>query len=121
MILRAVHRSPGICLMAEENISARRPSDEEAVRPAIASNGVPSLQMRSVGTHSTLGKAMKENKKRTGVGKEHRVVERSEYTSLLTMWSRIRFPALPQFYMWIRYETWFPRLMRTIGSYLIEK
>ena len=35
MILGAVHRSPGICLTA----------DERAVRPVIASNGVPFLQM----------------------------------------------------------------------------
>ena len=31
----------------------RRPSDEGAVRPVIASNGVPFLQMRSVGSHSS--------------------------------------------------------------------
>ena len=33
--------------------SARRQSDEGAVRPVIASNGVPFLQMRSVRSHST--------------------------------------------------------------------
>ena len=49
MILGAVHRSPGICLTAEEN--PRKPH-EEAVRPVIASNGVPFIQMRSVGSHS---------------------------------------------------------------------
>ena len=43
MILGAVHRSPGICLTAEET-SARRPSDEGAVRAVIALNGFPSLQ-----------------------------------------------------------------------------
>ena len=50
MILGAVHRSPGICLTAEENpqkISAGRPSDEGAVRPVIASNGVPFSQISS--------------------------------------------------------------------------
>ena len=46
MILGAVHRSPGISLV----------SDEGAVRPFIASNGVPFLQMRSVGSHSTSGR-----------------------------------------------------------------
>jgi hypothetical protein len=45
MILGAVHRSPDICLTAEEN--PRRPFDEGTLRPAIASNGVPFLQMRS--------------------------------------------------------------------------
>ena len=55
MILGAVLRSPGICLTAEEN--PRKPqlgeSDEGAVRPVISSNGVPFLQMRLVGSHST--------------------------------------------------------------------
>ena len=41
-----MHRSHGICLIAEE--SPRRPSDEKAERPVIASNGVPFFQMRSV-------------------------------------------------------------------------
>ena len=52
--LGAVYRSPGICLTAEENPQktlAKRPSDEGAVRPVIASNGVPFLQMWSVGLH----------------------------------------------------------------------
>ena len=55
MILGAVHSSPGICLTAKKDPRklSRRPSDEGAVRPVIASNGVPFLQMRSVGTHST--------------------------------------------------------------------
>ena len=35
--------------------SARRPSDEGAVRPVIASNGVPSLKMRLVRLHSMSG------------------------------------------------------------------
>ena len=38
MILGAVHRSPGICLTAEENpqkTSGRRPSDKGDVRPVI--------------------------------------------------------------------------------------
>ena len=45
---------------------ARRPSDEGSVRPVIASNGVPFLQMRSVGSHSTLGKEKEGNKESTG-------------------------------------------------------
>ena len=36
--------------------SARRPSDEGAVRLIITSNGVPFLQMRSIRLHSTLGR-----------------------------------------------------------------
>ena len=39
-----------------QKTSARRPSDEGAVWPFIASNGVPLLQMRSVGSHSTSGR-----------------------------------------------------------------
>ena len=38
-----------------QKTSARRPSDEGVVRPVIASNGVHSHQMRSVGSHSTSG------------------------------------------------------------------
>ena len=37
----------------------------KAVRPFIASNGVPSLQMISVGSHSTSGKVMEGKKGRT--------------------------------------------------------
>ena len=33
----------------------------KAVRPVIASNGVPYLQMRSVGSHSTSGRARVSN------------------------------------------------------------
>ena len=68
MIPAAVHRSPGTCLTAEEipKKPARRPPDEEAVRPVIASNGVPFLQMRSVGLHSTSEREKEGNKERTG-------------------------------------------------------
>ena len=65
MILGAVYRFPGICLTAEENPrkpSARRSSDEGSVRPVIASNGVPFLQMRSVGSHSKSGREKEGNK-----------------------------------------------------------
>ena len=66
IIQEAVHRSPGICLTAEDNplkTSARRPFDEGAVRPVIASNEVPFLQMRSVGFHSTSRRRSKEIRK----------------------------------------------------------
>ena len=45
MILGAVNRSPGICHSRgkPQKTSDRRPSDEGAVRPVIASNGVPFL------------------------------------------------------------------------------
>ena len=46
MIPGAVHRSPDICLTAEENLgetSARR-LPIKAIRPVIASNGVPYYQ-----------------------------------------------------------------------------
>ena len=46
--------------------SARRPSDEGALRPVIASNGIPLLQMKSVGSHSTAGREMEGKKERTG-------------------------------------------------------
>ena len=71
MILAAVHRSPAICLTAEET-SARRPSDEGAVPPVIASNGVPFLQMRSVGSHSTSGREKEGIKERMGDGMEYK-------------------------------------------------
>ena len=53
MIPWAVHSSPGICLRAEEKELGDRLM--KAMRPAIASNGVPCLQMRSVGSHSSSG------------------------------------------------------------------
>ena len=70
MILRAVHRSPGICLTAEQNprkpqLGSRRPSNEGAVRPVIVSNGVLFIQMRSIGSHSTSGREKEGNKERT--------------------------------------------------------
>ena len=49
-----------------QKTSARRPSDEVAVRPVIASNGVPFLKMRSVGSHSTSGREKEGNKERAG-------------------------------------------------------
>ena len=64
MILGAVHRSPGICLTAEET-PRRIPSDEGAVRPVIAANEVPFFQMRSIGWHSTSGREKEGIKERT--------------------------------------------------------
>ena len=49
-----------------QKTSARRPSNEGAVRPVITSNEVPFLQMRSVGSHSTSGRE-KEGIKGVGV------------------------------------------------------
>ena len=55
-----------------QKTSARRPSDEGAVQPVIVSNGVPFLQMRSVGSHSTSGREKEGNKERTGWTLERR-------------------------------------------------
>ena len=38
----------------------------KAVRPVIAANGVPYLQMRSIGSHSTSGREKEGKKERTG-------------------------------------------------------
>jgi hypothetical protein len=57
MVLGAVYRSPGIYLKAEGN--PRKPLLRvlmKVMQPAIASNGVPYLQLRSIGLHSTSGK-----------------------------------------------------------------
>jgi hypothetical protein len=65
MNLGTVHRSPGIFLTAEGNskkTSARRPTYDGVVRPVIASNGVPFLQIMSVRSHSMTGRE-KEGKK----------------------------------------------------------
>ena len=52
-MLEAVHRQPGICFMAEEIPGKLRLGDPQmkAVRPVIASNVAPYLQMRSIGSH----------------------------------------------------------------------
>ena len=64
MILGAVHLpySRG----KPQKTSARRSSDEGALRPVIPSNGVPFLQLRSVGSHSTSGREKEEKKDRMG-------------------------------------------------------
>ena len=63
MILGTVHRSLGIYLTTEESSGKTKLGDRlmKAVRPVIASNGVPDIQMRSVGLNSTSGR--KEGKK----------------------------------------------------------
>ena len=43
-------------LRKTQKTSARRQSDEGTMRPFIASNGIPYLQMRSAGSHCTLGR-----------------------------------------------------------------
>ena len=63
MKLRAVNRSPAFALQMRKT-SARRPSDEGTVRPVITSNGVPFLQMRSVGSHATSGREKEGNGER---------------------------------------------------------
>ena len=59
-----VYRSPGIFLTAEENLGKSQLGDGlmKSMRPVIASNGIPYLQMRSIGPHSTPGRE-KEGKK----------------------------------------------------------
>ena len=61
-----VRRSPGIYLTAEENTGKPhlRESLMKAVRPFIALNGVPYFQMRSVGSHRTLGRDKKGKKEK---------------------------------------------------------
>ena len=59
-IPEGVHRSPDITLFT----STVRPS-MKAVRTVIASNRVPYIQMRSVGSHSTSGMEKEGKKKKT--------------------------------------------------------
>ena len=60
MIPGVMHRSPGIYLSVRTQLI-------QAVRPVIASNEVPYLQMRSVGSQSTLRWEKNGKKKRTKV------------------------------------------------------
>ena len=64
MILGAVHRSSVLQL---RKTPARIPSDEGVVRPVIASKGVPFLQMKSVGSHSTSGREKEGRREGWGV------------------------------------------------------
>ena len=59
IILGAVHRSPGICLTTDEN--PRKPQLGDRLMMGLCDQsspqmGVPFLQMRSVGSHSTSGR-----------------------------------------------------------------
>ena len=65
----SVHISPGIYLMTEENPIKPQLGDHlmKAVRPVIASNGVPYLQIWSVGLHSMSEREKEGKKKGTGV------------------------------------------------------
>ena len=61
----AVHRSLGIYLIADE--TPRKPQlGDRLMKGLCASNGVPFLQMRSVGSHSTSGREKEGIKERTG-------------------------------------------------------
>ena len=64
MISGAFHRSPGIYLTAEGNPRNPQLGDSlmKAVQPVIASNGVPFLQIRTVGSHSTSGREKEGNR-----------------------------------------------------------
>ena len=70
MIPGAVHRSPGIYVTAEEK--TRKPPSRsplmKAVLPVIASNGVPSIEMKYVASHSTSGREMERKKERIVLG-----------------------------------------------------
>ena len=75
-----------------QKTSARRPSDEETVRPVIASNGVLFLQMRSVESHSTLRRE-KEGKDFWAAHQyhehmvvSHRILTNSEWYEGQTKW-----------------------------------
>ena len=69
MILGAVHSSPGICLTAEEN--HRKPQLRDRLMKGLCEQsshtmGFLNLQIRSVGSHSTLGMEKEGNKERIG-------------------------------------------------------
>ena len=74
---RAAHRCRCFLSMAScrpHNMQkglSRRPSDEGALRPVFASNGVAFLQMRLVGSHNTSGREKKGKKERTGLQSLH--------------------------------------------------
>ena len=67
MIPGAVYRSSGICLTAEENYEEPQLGDRLMKGLCDQSSpqmGVPFLQMRSVGSHSTSGREKEGNKER---------------------------------------------------------
>ena len=63
MITGAVYSSPGIYLKTEENSGKPQLGDRNGLRPVIAKNGVPYLEIW-VGSHSTLMREKKEGKGR---------------------------------------------------------
>ena len=68
MIPGAVHICPGIYLTtAEENAGKHQLGDSRTVRSVIASNGVPYVQMRSIGSHNTSKWEKEWKKERMGV------------------------------------------------------
>ena len=67
MITGAVHRPPDIYLTAENPGNPQLGDRRRRLRLVIASNGIPSLQMRSVGSNSTSRRKM-EGKKEMMVG-----------------------------------------------------
>ena len=64
MILGAVHRSPGICLTAEENPGKPQLGGGlmKALQPVFALNWVLYLQMTSIGSHRPSGREKEEKK-----------------------------------------------------------
>ena len=72
MIPGAVYRSPGICLRAEENPRKPQLGDRQMKGLCDQSNGVPFLQMRSVGSNSTSGKEKEGDTERTLFGRSRK-------------------------------------------------
>ena len=75
MIPGAVHRS-GICLTAEENPGKPQLGDGlmKLLYEVIVSNGVPFLQMRSIGSQSTSGRE-KEGKNKINLSKIKKYIQ----------------------------------------------
>ena len=65
-----MHRSPGIYLRAEENPGKPDLGDclMKSVRPVIASNEVPYIQITSIGSHGMSGRDKEGKKERIGWG-----------------------------------------------------
>ena len=80
MILWAEHRFPGICLTAEEN--PRKPQIGDRLMKGLCDQSSPqmgsiSLQMRSVVSHSTLGREKEGNKERMGFRTKYHILTNS--------------------------------------------
>ena len=82
MILGDVHGSPRIYLMADENPGKLQLGGRlaKAVRPVLASNGFPYLQMSSVGSHSISGRENEGN----GVGFRWEEIENKNVKIIIT-------------------------------------